>query len=118
MLIVGPRHLQAVLDEYVALYNRRRPHRARNLRPPDSGDQHGDGADMTPEGSVGLELTILAEGALACLQSTCYVSNARIPSGSSKGRTALGDGVTDLALRRSRWRSRWQLTAILYGPYY
>jgi len=27
-----------VLDEYVARYNRHRPHRARNLRPPDSGD--------------------------------------------------------------------------------
>jgi putative transposase len=38
MLIVGPRHLRAVLDEYVAHYNRHRPHRARNLRPPDSGD--------------------------------------------------------------------------------
>jgi putative transposase len=38
MLIAGPRHLRAVLDEYVAHYNRRRPHRATNLRPPDSGD--------------------------------------------------------------------------------
>jgi putative transposase len=38
MLIAGPRHLRAVLDEYVAHYNRRRPHRARNLRPPDAGD--------------------------------------------------------------------------------
>jgi transposase InsO family protein len=35
MLIAGPRHLQTVLDEYVAHYNRHRPHRARNLRPPD-----------------------------------------------------------------------------------
>jgi len=26
------------LDEYVAHYNRYRPHRARNLRPPDAGD--------------------------------------------------------------------------------
>jgi hypothetical protein len=26
------------LDEYVAHYNRHRPHRARNLRPPDCGD--------------------------------------------------------------------------------
>jgi Integrase core domain len=33
MLIVGPRHLRAVLDEYVAHHNRHRPHRARNLRP-------------------------------------------------------------------------------------
>lgn len=38
MLIAGQRHLRAVLDEYVAHYNRHRPHRARNLRPPDSGD--------------------------------------------------------------------------------
>ena len=38
MLITGPRHLRAVLDEYAAHYNRHRPHRARNLGPPDSGD--------------------------------------------------------------------------------
>jgi transposase InsO family protein len=38
MLIAGQRHLRAILDEYVAHYNRHRPHRARNLRPPDSGD--------------------------------------------------------------------------------
>jgi putative transposase len=37
MLITGPRHLGAVLNEYVTHYNQRRPHRARNLRPPDSG---------------------------------------------------------------------------------
>jgi hypothetical protein len=37
MLIAGPRHLRTVLDEYVAHYNHHRPHRARNLRPPDSG---------------------------------------------------------------------------------
>ena len=36
MLIAGQRHLRAVLDEYVAHYNRHRPHRARNLWPPDS----------------------------------------------------------------------------------
>jgi hypothetical protein len=35
MLIAGARHLHAVLEEYVAHYNRHRPHRARNLRPPD-----------------------------------------------------------------------------------
>jgi putative transposase len=35
MLIAGPRHLRVVLDQYVAHYNRHRPHRARNLRPPD-----------------------------------------------------------------------------------
>jgi putative transposase len=38
MLIAGPRHLRAVLDEYVAHYNRHCPHRARDLWPPDSGD--------------------------------------------------------------------------------
>jgi putative transposase len=38
MLITVPRHLWAVLEECVAHYNRHRPHRGRNLRPPDSGD--------------------------------------------------------------------------------
>jgi putative transposase len=38
MLIAGPRHLRAVLAEYVAHYNHHRLHRARNLRPPDGGD--------------------------------------------------------------------------------
>jgi putative transposase len=38
MLSVGPRHLRAVLDEYAAHYNRHRPHRARNRRPPDCDD--------------------------------------------------------------------------------
>ena len=38
LLIAGPRHLRAVLDEYVAHYNRHCPQRARNLRPPDAGD--------------------------------------------------------------------------------
>ena len=38
MLIAGPRHLRAVLDEYAARYNRHRPHRGRNLRPPDCDD--------------------------------------------------------------------------------
>jgi putative transposase len=43
MLIAGPRHLRAVLDEYVAHYNLRRPHRALNLRPP-----HCDGITTAP----------------------------------------------------------------------
>jgi hypothetical protein len=34
MLIVNQRHLHAVLTEYVRHYNGRRPHRARDLRPP------------------------------------------------------------------------------------
>jgi putative transposase len=38
MLITGPRHLRAVLDEYAGHYNQHRPHQARNMRPPDCGD--------------------------------------------------------------------------------
>jgi putative transposase len=38
MLITGPRHLCVVLDRYAAHYNQHRPHRARNLRPPDCDD--------------------------------------------------------------------------------
>ena len=34
MLILGERHLRAVLAEYVRHYNGRRPHRSRGLRPP------------------------------------------------------------------------------------
>jgi putative transposase len=34
MLIFGPRHLRAVLAEYQAHYNGRRPHRSRQLHPP------------------------------------------------------------------------------------
>lgn len=34
ILIVGQRHLRAVLTEYVGHYNGRRPHRACDLRPP------------------------------------------------------------------------------------
>ena len=34
MLIFSQRHLRAVLTEYVRHYNGRRPHRARDLRPP------------------------------------------------------------------------------------
>ena len=38
MLIAGSRHLRTVLDEYAVHHNQRRPHRARNLRPPDYDD--------------------------------------------------------------------------------
>jgi hypothetical protein len=38
MLIAGPRHLTAVLDQYARHCNKHRPHRARNLRPPDCHD--------------------------------------------------------------------------------
>jgi putative transposase len=48
MLIAGRRHLRMVLDEYVAHYNRHRPHRALNLRPP-------DGDEVTP--AVIIDLT-------------------------------------------------------------
>jgi putative transposase len=34
MLIFGRRHLRAVLAEYEAHYNGRRPHRSRRLEPP------------------------------------------------------------------------------------
>jgi putative transposase len=34
MLIAGERHLRRTLDQYVGHYNRRRPHRALQLRPP------------------------------------------------------------------------------------
>jgi putative transposase len=34
MLIAGARHLHMVLHEYTIHYNKHRPHRARNLRPP------------------------------------------------------------------------------------
>ncbi len=34
MLIFGGRHLRLVLAGYQAHYNRRRPHRSRQLRPP------------------------------------------------------------------------------------
>ncbi len=46
MLITGPRHLRAVLDEYVAHYNGHRPHRARDLQPPDH-DGDTDAASVT-----------------------------------------------------------------------
>ena len=46
MLIAGPRHLCAVLDEYAGHCNQHRPHRARDPRPPDG--------DMTTAGIAGL----------------------------------------------------------------
>jgi putative transposase len=38
MLIAGQRQLHAILDEYVGHYSQHRPHRARDLRPPDCDD--------------------------------------------------------------------------------
>jgi putative transposase len=34
MLIFGERHLRSILAEYETHYNRRRPHRSRQLHPP------------------------------------------------------------------------------------
>jgi putative transposase len=39
LLVVGRRHLERVLREYVDHYNRERPHRALELRPPDPAPQ-------------------------------------------------------------------------------
>ena len=46
LLITGPRHLRAVLDERAAHHNGHRPHRARDLRPPDH-DGNGRAAQVT-----------------------------------------------------------------------
>ena len=46
MLVTGPRHLRAVLDEHTTHYNQHRPHRARNLQAPD----HDDGAPVPVAG--------------------------------------------------------------------
>jgi putative transposase len=46
MLVTGPRHLRAVLDEYTTHDNQHRPHRARNLQPAD----HDDGAPVPVAG--------------------------------------------------------------------
>ena len=48
MLITGPRHLHTVLDEYAAHYNQHRPHRTRNLRPPN---------DITMAATTGLAVS-------------------------------------------------------------
>ena len=51
ILIAGPRHLRAILDEYAGHYNRHRPHRARDLRPPDCDDiTTAEMADLTTAG--------------------------------------------------------------------
>jgi transposase InsO family protein len=39
LLVLGRRHLERVLREYVDHYNRKRPHRALELRPPDPSPQ-------------------------------------------------------------------------------
>jgi transposase InsO family protein len=47
ILIAGPRHLRAILDEYAAHCNQHRPHRARNLRPLDCDDTTAAIIDLT-----------------------------------------------------------------------
>jgi putative transposase len=49
LLILGRRHLETVLRVYVRHYNRGRPHRALDLRPPDSSGRTPVGADSTPQ---------------------------------------------------------------------
>ena len=46
MLIYGERHLLSVLDDYVAHYNRHRPHQSRQQRPPDRDYQAGVPLDL------------------------------------------------------------------------
>jgi hypothetical protein len=46
ILIYGERHLLSVLDDYVAHYNRHRPHQSRQQRPPDHDDQAGVPLDL------------------------------------------------------------------------
>ena len=46
MLIYGERHLLSVLDDYVAHYNRHRPHQSRQQRPPDHDHQAGVPLDL------------------------------------------------------------------------
>jgi hypothetical protein len=49
MLLIGPRHLRAILGKYLAHDNQRRPHRAPNLRPPSTVEGAHDGEDTTPQ---------------------------------------------------------------------
>jgi putative transposase len=48
LLIVGRRQLEHTLRAYTSHYNRRRPHRALDLRPPDSGASSPPGPESTP----------------------------------------------------------------------
>ena len=60
MMSTGPRHLRAVLGDYAAHYHQHRPHRARNLRPPDCDE-------ITPIAPTGL--------------TTARIRRRRIPGG-------------------------------------
>ena len=53
MLITGERHLRAVLAEYVTHYNGHRPHRGRDLPPPDHDDASpAPVTDLASAGSI------------------------------------------------------------------
>ena len=52
LLILGERHLLAVLDEYVAHYNGHRPHRSLKQRPPDAWPALATSAGDLPDGVV------------------------------------------------------------------
>ena len=49
LLIVGRRHLELVLRVYVRHYNRQRPHRALDLKPPDANAHSSTGAGSTTD---------------------------------------------------------------------
>ena len=49
LLIFGRRQLEHVLRVYVRHHNQGRPHRALDLRPPDSSARSPDGAQSTPQ---------------------------------------------------------------------
>jgi putative transposase len=48
LLILNRRHLEGVLRVYVDHYNRERPHRALELRPP----EHDDSRERSPAGEI------------------------------------------------------------------
>ncbi len=49
LLIVGRPHLELILRVYVRHYNRQRPHRALDLKPPDANARSSTGAGSTTE---------------------------------------------------------------------
>ena len=69
MLIVGERHLRLVLDRYAAHYNHHRPHRARDLRPP-------DGSENVPAKITG---PAMADIAVSLNEPACVGSRSGLP---------------------------------------